>query len=227
MDQGEATPTVWNEGPGRSASVPRTWNLSWQGKPHSEVVPRQIHTVSTGKVRYAERKTCSASHGVRLQHYTLERSSHLVRSSKNVPYRQAVGCLKFLTIFTRPDIAFAVCCLAHFCEQPLSFHRVAAKRTHNPGITFGISQDLQQIGYTDSDLGGCRETRQSTSGYVFMVAVSLVCRLSKKKSIVATCFGEAEHIASCSAAKEAVLDIASHWKHIQSRQAAANSSICG
>ncbi len=34
----------------------------------------------------------------------------------NAPYRQAIGCLMFLMICTRPDIAFTVCCLAQFCE---------------------------------------------------------------------------------------------------------------
>ncbi len=109
------------------------------------------------------------------------------------------------------DIAFAVCCLAQFCEQPLNPHLVSVKRilryiagTRNQGITFGLSEDLKPIGYTDSDWGGCRETRKSTSGYVFMIAGGPVCWRSKKQSIVATSSCEAEYIASCSAAKEAV-----------------------
>ncbi len=131
--------------------------------------------------------------------------------ANNVPYRQAIGLPDVPDDMYRPDIAFAVCCLAQFCEQPLNPHWVPVKRilryiagTRNQGITFGLSQDLKPIGYTDSDWGGCRETRKSTSGYVFMIAGGPVCWRSKKQSIVATSSCEAEYIASCSAAKEAV-----------------------
>ncbi len=131
--------------------------------------------------------------------------------AKDVPYRQAIGCLMFLMICTRPDIAFAVCCLAQFSEQPLSIHWIAVKRilryiagTRHQGITFGLSQDVNPVGYTDSDWGGCRDSRKSTSGYLFMIAGGPVCWRSKKQTIVATSSCEAEYIASCSAAKEAV-----------------------
>ncbi len=131
--------------------------------------------------------------------------------ASNVPYRQAIGCLMFLLICKRHDIAFAVCCLAQFCEQPLNIHWVAVKRilryiagTRIQSIMFGLSQDLKTIGYTDSDWGGCRETRKSTSGYVFMIAGCPVCRRSRNQSVVAAFSCEAKYIASCSAEKEAV-----------------------
>ncbi len=96
--------------------------------------------------------------------------------ANNFPYRQAIGRLMFLMICPRPDIAFAVCCLAQFCEKPLNPHWVTVKRilryiagTCNQGITFGLSQDLKPIGYTDSDWSGCRETRKSASGNAFML----------------------------------------------------------
>ncbi len=85
-------------------------------------------------------------------------------------------------------------------------------------ITFALSQDLKPIGYTDSDWGGCRETRKFTSGYVLKISGGAVCWRSKKQSIVATSSFEAEYIASCSAAKEAVWlscligDICNHEK---------------
>lgn len=129
----------------------------------------------------------------------------------SVPYRQAIGCLMFLYICTRPDIGFAVCCLAKFSEEPLVPHWVAVKRvlryiagTRDFGITFGIDTNAEPVGYTDSDWGGCRDSRKSTSGYIFMIAGAPVCWRSKKQTIVATSSCEAEYVASCSAAKEAV-----------------------
>ncbi len=63
--------------------------------------------------------------------------------AKDVPYHQAIECLMFLTICTRPDIDSAVCCLAQFSKQPFFPHWVTFKRilrytagTRHQGISF-------------------------------------------------------------------------------------------
>lgn len=40
-------------------------------------------------------------------------------TSKKNPYREAVGSLMFVMVCARPDIAFAVCRLAQYSENPL------------------------------------------------------------------------------------------------------------
>jgi len=47
---------------------------------------------------------------------------------KSIPYRQAVGCLLWLAMGTRPDIAYAVSQVARFCENPGRAHWEAVQR---------------------------------------------------------------------------------------------------
>eukprot|EP00171_Calliarthron_tuberculosum_P009762 IDg9762t1 len=128
-----------------------------------------------------------------------------------IPYRQAVGSLMYLMVGTRPNLAFVVGKLSQFCEKPLKSHWMAVKRvlryisgTRDRGILFGTSQSLDLVGYSDSDWGGCLETRKSTSGYVFMLAGGVVSWRSRKQTVVATSSCEAEYIASCLGTKEAL-----------------------
>ena len=66
------------------------------------------------------------------------------------------------------------------------------------------SKSLTTQRYADADWAGCRETRKSASGIVFLVAGGAVCWKSKKQTCVATSTCEAEYIACCLAAKEAI-----------------------
>ena len=78
------------------------------------------------------------------------------------------------------------------------------KGTRNIGITFRGNSAVEPVGYCDSDWAGCRETRKSTEGMVFLLAGGAVHWRSKKQSIVATSTCEAEYIAAYSATKEAI-----------------------
>ena len=49
-------------------------------------------------------------------------------SMTNVPYRQAVGCLMYLMVATRPDLAAAVGVLSQFASDPCPTHWQALKR---------------------------------------------------------------------------------------------------
>jgi len=57
---------------------------------------------------------------------------------------------------------------------------------------------------TSSDWGGCLSTRKSTEGVLFTLGGTAVSWKSKRQSVVALSTCEAEYIASCSAAKEAI-----------------------
>ncbi len=127
------------------------------------------------------------------------------------PYRQAIGSLIYLVSCTRPDLAFTVRRLSQYLEKPTKQHWTAVKRalrylwsTRHLGIQFDGTIGTQIVGYSDSDYAGCTAERKSTSGYVFLIAGGAVSWKSKKQTIVATSSCEAEYVASCMAAKEAI-----------------------
>ncbi len=129
----------------------------------------------------------------------------------DVPYRQAIGSLMYLLIGSRPDLAFAVGKLSRYSEKPSQENWIVVKRifryisgTKNYGILYDGNRTLITEGFSNADWAGCRVTRKSTSGIVFLVAGGAVCWKSKKQTCVATSTCEAEYIACCLAAKEAV-----------------------
>ena len=60
------------------------------------------------------------------------------------------------------------------------------------------------IGYTDSDFQSDRDSRKSTSGYVFTLGGGSISWRSIKQSSIADSTMEAEYIAASKAAKETV-----------------------
>lgn len=118
-----------------------------------------------------------------------------------VPYREAIGCLNFISLITRPDITFAVNALARYSSKPRAVHWKAVKRvmcylkaTIEYEITYGITSD-GLIGFSDSDWGGERGERRSTTGYVFTLnggPIAWVSRLQKTSALSVT---EAEYMA--------------------------------
>jgi hypothetical protein len=123
-------------------------------------------------------------------------------------YRRLVGQLLYLTT-TRPDIAFAAQQLSQFMASPTDLHHKAAlrvlrylKRSPGRGLFFPHSSDLQLLGFSDADWGGCVDTRRSISGYCFFIGKSLVSWKSKKQPTVSCSSAEAEYRALASATRE-------------------------
>jgi hypothetical protein len=125
-------------------------------------------------------------------------------------FRSLVGGLLYIAVCTRPDIAFAVSQLARAVTTPTSADSQAAKRvlrylkSHPDGITFRPQPLLCLTGYADASYAADPHTRRSTTGYVFFVAGGAVAWRSKLQSVVAMSTTEAEYIAACHAALEAV-----------------------
>ena len=65
-------------------------------------------------------------------------------------------------------------------------------------------ESLVPIGYTDSDFQSDRESRKSTSGYVFTLGVGAISWRSVKQYSIANSTMEAEYIAASKATKEVV-----------------------
>ena len=145
----------------------------------------------------------------------LRRECHLLNREKDVPfdqqiYQQAIGCLTYASVCTRPDIAAAVSSLSQFMSQPSVDHWSGVKRilryikgTLNYGLIFTEGDSVLR-GYSDADWAGDLDTRRSTSGYVFMIGDSTVSWSSKRQATVAKSTTEAEYVALSHATQEAV-----------------------
>ena len=137
-----------------------------------------------------------------------ERMSH-------IPYRKAIGKLIYLTISTRPDIAFAVNQCARFMSDPGMAHWEAVldifrylKGTKDLGITYtkNPNQDVPILrGYCDSDwASNDPDTHKSISGTLFMMSGGPISWKSHLQHALAMSSMEAEYYAMGDSAKEAI-----------------------
>jgi Reverse transcriptase (RNA-dependent DNA polymerase)/GAG-pre-integrase domain/gag-polypeptide of LTR copia-type len=125
------------------------------------------------------------------------------------PYRAILGSVMWGQLATRPDLSFAVSLLARFQINPGIDHWNGLmhvigyiKNTLDYGLTYYRDSDLSPIAYVDADYGGCRDTRRSTSGYVFIMAGGAVTWSSKRQTTVALSTVEAEYVAMSRCAQQ-------------------------
>ena len=62
-------------------------------------------------------------------------------------------------------------------------------------LTFRRSDQLEVIGYSDSDFAGCVDSRKSTFGYLFLLGEGAISWKSAKQSVIASSTMEAEFVA--------------------------------
>jgi hypothetical protein len=116
-------------------------------------------------------------------------------------YRFMIGSLLYLCA-SRPDIMLSVCMCARFQANLKECHLMAVKRilrylVYTPylrlwypkGSTFNL------LGYSDSDYGGCKVDRKSTSWTCQFLGRSLVSWSSKKQNFIALSTAEAKYAA--------------------------------
>ena len=122
---------------------------------------------------------------------------------KNIPYASAIGSLMYAQVYTTLDIAFAVGMLGRYQSDPgLDHWRVAKKvmrylqGTKNYMLMYRRTENLEVIGYSDSDFAGYIDSCKSTSGYIFLMASGAVSWRSAKQTLTATSTMEAEFV-SC------------------------------
>ena len=130
---------------------------------------------------------------------------------KNVPYASALGSIMYAQVCTRPDIAFATGLLGRYQSNPGHDHWVAAKkvmrylkRTKDYMLIYKHVQDLQLVGYSDSDFVGCQDEKKSTTGYIFKLAGGAVSWKSEKQKSIASSTMQAEFVACFSATTQAI-----------------------
>ncbi|KAK2435686.1 hypothetical protein QL285_020729 [Trifolium repens] len=124
------------------------------------------------------------------------------KQMESIPYASVVGSLMYAQTCTRPDISFAVGMLGRYQSNPGMEHWKAAKKvlrylqgTKDHMLTYRRSDQLEVIGYSDSDFAGCVDTRKSTFGYVYLLAGGSISWKSAKQSVIAASTMEAEFVA--------------------------------
>ena len=74
----------------------------------------------------------------------------------------------------------------------------------NYGIMYKFGENLNLIGYSDSDWAGRINDMKSTSSYAFLFESSICSWLSKKQSVVAQSTAEAEYVSTSKATSQAI-----------------------
>jgi hypothetical protein len=126
-------------------------------------------------------------------------------------YRTLVGSLLHASTHSRPDLAYPVGALARHVQAPGQAHWTIAKhllRYIKPTIGYGILYNGidQQPAFihSDSDYGGDKSTRKSTTGMVSILAGGAVTWSSRLQRTVALSTMESEYMALALSVKEAL-----------------------
>lgn len=142
-------------------------------------------------------------------------------ASKRLPYRSVVGSLMYLAQCTRPDLAYAVGILSQHLDWPGYQHWNAATHvlrylsgTINLGIRYSGAGQVENVrgiksqhcpqALCDADWAGDKDTRRSTTGYLFILAGGAVSWRSKLQPTVALSSTEAEYRAITEAGQELI-----------------------
>src|ERR1051325_7970842 len=78
------------------------------------------------------------------------------------------------------------------------------KRTIYFVFIYRKSDNLEIIGYSDSDFAGCPDSRRSTSSYIFLLAGGAVSWKSSKQTLMAPSTMAAEFVACFEASNHAI-----------------------
>lgn len=124
-------------------------------------------------------------------------------------YAELFGSLLYARNPTRPDTAYAVGRLARRMSNPTEGDWKASKtvvrylrRTQTMGLVYGSAQAL--AGWVDSDVAGEKDSRKSTTGFVFTLHGGAVSWRSRLQRLVTTSTATAEYVAAAEAVKESL-----------------------
>jgi hypothetical protein len=135
-------------------------------------------------------------------------------------YQRVVGCLMYLAVTTRPDIAYYAMWLGRFSATPTRFHMLTAKHvlrylggTQRLALMLGNLSStvpdsfrayIQNMGCSDSDWASDTVDRCSVSGYSFFFQGSLISWSAVRQRSIALSSTEAAYYAMTHAFKEAL-----------------------
>jgi len=129
-------------------------------------------------------------------------------------YQTVIGSLLYLTLGTRPDIAFAVTKMAQFAASPNKEHLAKALYicryligTKNYNITYDGSSGYGLIACTDSDWASDPSNRRSQTGFFLKLAGGAISWTSRAQKTIALSSTEAEYMALSDCSRQVV------WMH--------------
>ncbi len=140
---------------------------------------------------------------------------HLIKNTAQVAqaevkhFQSLIGSLLYMQIGTRPDISFAVSCLAQYAANPSPQHLHLATYvlsyllgTTNKCLCYDGANGSGLHGYSDSSLGNQTDDHDSTSSYVYMLMNGAISWSSHKQRTAAQNTTKAEYMAMTNAANQ-------------------------
>lgn len=124
--------------------------------------------------------------------------------NQDIPYRELVGCLMYVSVQTRPDIPYSVSKLdgTHGNAAKQIAKYLSSRKDY--AITFGKEVNNEIKGYCYVYWAGDIESRKSPSGILFTIGGTAFIWKSKLQSIVASSRMEAEYISMSLCTREAL-----------------------
>lgn len=126
----------------------------------------------------------------------------------DLAYREAIVCSTHFMVGIRPEIGFAVRRVAKFVKKPIGLHWYAVNgvmrylgSTKEYGLQYKSDEDIEPIGYVDSDYTEDLSSRKSASGYVFTVAGATISWCSRLREMNALLLTESEYVSLTSRTK--------------------------
>jgi len=117
----------------------------------------------------------------------------------------------YAQVCTRPDIVYIVGVLGRYLSNLGMDHWKATKRvmrylkrTKGYMLTYRRSDQLEIIGFSDSNFAGCQDSLKSISGYIFMLAGGAVSWRSVKQTLTASSTMAAKFVACCEASNHEI-----------------------
>ncbi|KAG5893608.1 hypothetical protein JTB14_019279 [Gonioctena quinquepunctata] len=115
-------------------------------------------------------------------------------------YQSKIGCLLYLAMGTRPDIAHTVNVLSQYCVDPSTIHnssvhhlfRYLKGSMHYKLIYKPVGSPSLKL-YSDASFANSLDDRRSYTGFVAFYGGSVVCWCTKKQQSVAVSTTEAEY----------------------------------
>ena len=138
------------------------------------------------------------SHDVNILYIDPPLSKAQVQFTSIYPYAELVGTLMYLSVLTRPDIAYHISTPIYMTCKSRS--RVLNYLSRYPHLCLRYTRG--SINLQDADWGACLRTRRSVSGYVVFMAGGPTAWMSKRQSIVTTSSRESEYVACYHATQE-------------------------
>ena len=131
---------------------------------------------------------------------------------ESVPYSEAIDCLMYSMVSTRPDLAYPISVLSRYMANPSEPHWEGLKwllryikGTLNYGLHFKKAKGhIQLEGFVDSDYAANRDNRKSVTSFIFLLNGNCICWKTQLQPVVALSTTEAEFMAVTEAIKEGI-----------------------